>query len=65
MKQKIFYIVLLVAGMYLPSSSKECGKVLVVIDMKNELPATEKASAMAEDVSSLPVSPFSGSLLNL
>ncbi len=59
MKQKIVYIVLLVAGLYLPASSKECAKCLKPAVPERNMPVRLKVNIVEEEVVSLPVSPFS------
>ena len=66
MKQKLIYVVLLVACIYMPASSKECGKVCVVMEIEKKAPVViEKPTTAAEELVSLPASPFSKVLFNL
>jgi len=68
MKQKMVYIVLLVAGIYLPAPSKECGKVCPGVEMKQVAPAQvvqKKPAVAAEDISSIPASPLTRAAFNL
>jgi hypothetical protein len=65
MKQKIIYIVFFTAAIYLPASSKECGKLFNCAVKESLLKEKEKAAAESEEMSSLPASPFSKLLLKL
>ena len=63
MKQKIVYIVLLVAGLYLPASSKECAKCFK--PAVTAVTIQVKVKVVEEEVVGLPVSPFSRLFFNL
>ncbi|MEP6748018.1 MAG: hypothetical protein ABJB86_09850 [Bacteroidota bacterium] len=67
MKQKIIYVVLFVAAMYLPASSKECAKVIKCGVTENLVQTKEKIAPAASEMqeAGLPVSPFSRLLFNL
>jgi len=67
MKQKIILLVLLAAGIYLPVSSRECGKVCISVPAVTEmpLPVNEKPAVATEEISSFPASPFSRALFSL
>ena len=65
MKQKLIYAVLIVACIYMPAASKECGKVCIVTGVKTELPAKDKIMVETEELDSLPVSPFVSTLINM
>ena len=66
MKQKLIYIVLLTACIYMPASSKECGKVCAAMEMEKKAPVViETVTSAAEELVSLPASPFSKTLFNL
>ncbi|MFT3935008.1 MAG: hypothetical protein QM726_15385 [Chitinophagaceae bacterium] len=66
MKQKLIYIVLVLASMHLPSSSKECGKLLMVNgNAEKEAVQKEEPAAEADDLSALPASPLTRSFINL
>ena len=59
MKQKLIYSVLVVACSYLPASSRECGKVCLVTEIKNEVPVVkDKVLVDTEELGSLPISPL-------
>ena len=69
MKQKMIYIVLLAAGIYMPAPSKECGKVCLGVEMKQLAPVPvlqkKKPAVAAEDISSIPASPLTRAAFNL
>ena len=68
MKQKIIYIVLFIAAMYLPASSKECAKVIKCAVTESLVQIKAKVAPGASEVqeaSASPVSPFSRLLFNL
>jgi len=66
MKQKLIYTVLLVAAVYMPAASKECGKLMpCVIVPENQLQVKETPADNGVEVSALPLSPFSRLLFNM
>jgi len=65
MKQKVVYCVLLATAVYMPASSKECGKFCKQVTVETVLHAKNKGPVELEEISVLPASPFSRLFLNL
>jgi len=67
MKQKIIAVVFLAVTMYIPASSKECGKVARVVTTQELVdgPALKPAAVAAEQIIKLPASPLCRLLFNL
>ena len=66
MKQKMIYLVLLLAAMYLPASSRECGKVSKCTIGESAVPQpAKKISHEVMEEAALPVSPFGRLPFNL
>lgn len=65
MKQKIIYIVLLTAGIYIPASSRECGKVITTGLNATAAVLANKPAIAEEPASNLPVSLFSKLLFKM
>ena len=66
MKQKLIYCVLVIACIYMPAASKECGKVCIGVETEKKAPVViETPTLGVEDLSSVPASPFIKTLFNL
>jgi hypothetical protein len=65
MKQKLIYIVILVAAASLPAGSRECGKLSCCPLMVKAIPEKIKTVVKMEEIDAVPASPFSRLLFNL
>jgi hypothetical protein len=64
MKQKLIYLVILVAAMNLPATSRECGKPSCC-PLLNMTTGKTKAVVKIEEADAMAASPFSRLLFNL
>jgi len=64
MKQKLIYLVILMAAMNMPADSRECGKP-GCCPLLNMIPGKSKAVVKIEETDAVAASPFSRLLFNL
>jgi len=64
MKQKLIYLVILMAAMNMPADSRECGKPSCC-PLLNMTPGKSKAVVKIEETDAVAASPFSRLLFNL
>jgi hypothetical protein len=65
MKQKLIYLVILLAAMNLPADSRECGKLIHCPMAGAMAPVKAKTVVKIEETDIAPASPFSRLLFNL